>query len=303
MTHVGSVHAATVAVVTDTTHYLPRELVRGARHPRGQSSTSTGGDAPRARVGHARLRRLLRAAAHARPSCRRPRSRRSATSSRSTSRCSPRATTSSRSTSPAGSRGPSSRARQAAAELAAPGGGASRSSTRGRACGGLGLVVLAAQAAAARGGDVDAVAARAPRRARRLKIWFAVDTLEYLRRGGRIGTRAGLARRRAEDQADPDARATRSRRSSACAPPAARSSAWSTTCAPATTTAPTAWVVQHIQAPDDAERLVERGREIFGTEPVFVSEVGPVIGAHVGPGCSGVGAPAADDLLQLTGRR
>ena len=25
------------------------------------------------------------------------------------------------------------------------------------------------------------------------------------------------------------------------------------------------WVVQHIQAPDVAERLVERGREIFGT--------------------------------------
>ena len=27
-----------------------------------------------------------------------------------------------------------------------------------------------------------------------------------------------------------------------------------------------------------------RGREIFGREPLFVSEIGPVIGAHVGPG-------------------
>ena len=35
--------------------------------------------------------------------------------------------------------------------------------------------------------------------------------------------------------------------------------------------------------------LVERGREIFGSEPVFVSEVGPVIGTHVGPGLLGVG--------------
>src|SRR5215208_6084593 len=38
--------------------------------------------------------------------------------------------------------------------------------------GGMGLMVLAAAAAAAR---------------KELKIWFAVDTLDYLRRGGRIG--------------------------------------------------------------------------------------------------------------------
>ena len=35
--------------------------------------------------------------------------------------------------------------------------------------------------------------------------------------------------------------------------------------------------------------LVERGREIFGCEPVFVAEIGPVIGTHVGPGLLGVG--------------
>jgi fatty acid-binding protein DegV len=50
-----------------------------------------------------------------------------------------------------------------------------------------------------------------------------------------------------------------------------------------------AWVVQHIQAPDEAAQLVERGREIFGTDPCFVSEIGPVIGTHVGPGLLGVG--------------
>ncbi len=54
------------------------------------------------------------------------------------------------------------------------------------------------------------------------------------------------------------------------------------------------WVVQHIQARDQAERLVERGREIYGNDPVCVSEVGPVIGAHVGPGLLGVsGLPSA----------
>ena len=39
-----------------------------------------------------------------------------------------------------------------------------------------------------------------------LKMWFAIDTLEYLRKGGRIGAAQALARLGAPDQADPDAR-------------------------------------------------------------------------------------------------
>ena len=49
------------------------------------------------------------------------------------------------------------------------------------------------------------------------------------------------------------------------------------------------WVVQHIQATDQAQRLIDRCREIFGSEPVFSSEVGPVIGTYTGPGLIGVG--------------
>jgi fatty acid-binding protein DegV len=56
----------------------------------------------------------------------------------------------------------------------------------------------------------------------------------------------------------------------------------------------TTWMVQHIQAPEQAERIVGRGRELFGSEPLFVSEIGPVIGTHVGPGLLGVaGMPPA----------
>src|ERR1700694_5534259 len=54
------------------------------------------------------------------------------------------------------------------------------------ACGGQGLVVLAAAAAARDGADADAVVQRARRARAELKLWFAIDTLEYLRRGGRI---------------------------------------------------------------------------------------------------------------------
>ena len=53
------------------------------------------------------------------------------------------------------------------------------------------------------------------------------------------------------------------------------------------------WVVQHIQAPEEAEKLIRRTEELMGRPPLFVSEVGPVIGAHVGPGLLGVGGVPA----------
>ena len=60
--------------------------------------------------------------------------------------------------------------------------------------------------------------------------------------------------------------------------------------------------MQHIQAPEQAERLIERCREIFDSEPVFTSEVGPVIGTYTGPGLIGVGGcPRA--LLDLSAQR
>ena len=51
-----------------------------------------------------------------------------------------------------------------------------------------------------------------------------------------------------------------------------------------------AWVVQYIEDRDSADDLADECREIFGREPVFISEVGPVLGAHIGPGMLGVGS-------------
>jgi fatty acid-binding protein DegV len=48
-----------------------------------------------------------------------------------------------------------------------------------------------------------------------------------------------------------------------------------------------AFGVQHIQVPEQAERLAERGRDIFGRDPEMISEIGPVIGTHTGPGLLG----------------
>jgi fatty acid-binding protein DegV len=50
------------------------------------------------------------------------------------------------------------------------------------------------------------------------------------------------------------------------------------------------WFVQHAYAHDDAKRLAKRLAEMFGKEPVYVSELGPVIATHFGPGTLVVGS-------------
>jgi DegV family protein with EDD domain len=154
--------------------------------------------------------------------------------------------------------------------------------------GGLGCVVMAAAAAARSGGSVDEVLARAREARAALAIWFCIDTLEYLQRGGRIGRaqawiggaltikpiltleaeitpieRVRTSRRAFERMVD----YLRSRRDDGA----------------------DGWIIQHIQAPERAAALLECGRELFGCEPMWVSEVGPVIGTYLGPGLIGVG--------------
>jgi DegV family protein with EDD domain len=178
-------------------------------------------------------------------------------------------------------------ARQAAAQLQERGATIEIIDSR-MACGALGLVVLAAGAAAANGDDLQAVAARAREAAEATRLWFAVDTLEYLRRGGRIGTAqawlGGALKIKPiltlDGEITPIERVRTSGRAFDRMVDYMRSRQED---------GADGWVVQHIQAADVVERLLERGRELFGSEPVFVSEIGPVIGAHVGPGLVGVG--------------
>jgi DegV family protein with EDD domain len=162
-------------------------------------------------------------------------------------------------------------------------------------CGGQGLVVLAAASAAASGADGAETLAAAQGCRERLEMWFAIDTLEYLRKGGRIGAAQawlGSALQikpilTLQEEITPVERVRTRRRVFERLVEYAnqRHAAGADT-----------WVVQHIQDPEAARRLVERGRDIFGSEPVFISEVGPVIGAHVGPGLLGVGGAPSSAL-------
>ena len=157
------------------------------------------------------------------------------------------------------------------------------------AAGGLGLSVLAASAAAAAGGNGEAVLARAKQAREELKMWFAIDTLEYLRRGGRIGgARAWIGSAlkikpilTLEEEITPVERVRTRARSIERLRDYARQRHESGL---------DAWVVQHIQDDETAAGLIEDGREIFGCEPAFTSEIGAVLGAHVGPGLLGIGS-------------
>ena len=166
-------------------------------------------------------------------------------------------------------------------------------------CGGLGLELLATAARAQSGASLQEVVAHAHAARASLRIWFALDTLEYLRRGGRIGgAQAWLGGAlkikpilSLESQIEPVERVRTWGRAFERMVEYMRT---------LHADGADAWVIQHIQAPGEAQRLVERGRDVFGCEPRFVSEVGPVIGAHAGPGMIGVGglSPA---LLDATG--
>jgi fatty acid kinase fatty acid binding subunit len=155
--------------------------------------------------------------------------------------------------------------------------------------GGLGLMALAAAHEAAKGSSLDDVAAAATGARESLKMWFAIDTLEFLKRSGRIGAASawlGSTLRikpilTLESEMTPVERVRTSKRAFERMVDYAKQRQES---------GMNAWVVQHIQAPDQAAALADRCREIFGREPVFTSEIGPVLGAHTGPGLLGVGS-------------
>lgn len=166
----------------------------------------------------------------------------------------------------------------------------SRSSAGGQA-----LVVLAAAGAAERGADGAQAMAAAERARDALEMWFVIDTLEYLRKGGRIGAAQAWLGSALQikpiltlgEEITPVERVRTRRRAFERMVEYARQLHGDSA---------DAWVVQHIRDPETAQRLVEQGRELFGSDPVFVSEVGPVIGAHVGPGLIGIGGVPASAI-------
>lgn len=154
---------------------------------------------------------------------------------------------------------------------------------------GLGFAVLAAVSCAETTRDPTVVESVAQRAADRTTTLFSVPTLEHLRRGGRIGATAAAlgtalsikpvlhvheGRIAALEKVRTTARALSRMREISVE---------------AAGSGPAAVAVHHLGVPEEAQWLAERIRaEVSGCEECLVSQVGAVIGAHIGPGAVGV---------------
>jgi DegV family protein with EDD domain len=160
----------------------------------------------------------------------------------------------------------------------------------------LGLITLAASALASSGADAEAIEAKVLDMRPNIQTYFSVATLEFLRRGGRIGRASALLGSvlqvkpvlcirdglvtplervrtfdRALNRVVELARAV-DRGHGVCV------------------------IVGHAGAEADAERI---GRELDPiAETLLIQPLGPVVGAHAGPGVVGVGCYPAE-LLRL----
>jgi DegV family protein with EDD domain len=149
---------------------------------------------------------------------------------------------------------------------------------------GLGFPVLQASDVAAAGGSIDDVVAAATKAAAAGSTYFYVDTLEYLRRGGRINSRSALlgsalsVKPILSIHAGEVASLERVRTSTRAL---ARLEELTVSAAgPAQVDV----AVGHLESAERADALAEKLAERLDVRRLVVHEVGAVVGAHVGPG-------------------
>jgi DegV family protein with EDD domain len=160
---------------------------------------------------------------------------------------------------------------------------------------GMGFGVITAARLAAAGATPREAAQAALRRSLNASIFMYVDTLEYLRRGGRIGAaQAWLGSaltikpllNLVDGRLEPLDRVRTTERAIARLVEVAATEAGDD---------PVDIAVHHFDAADRAEDVAQRlRRQIPSVQELSVSEVGAVIGAHVGPGSVGVVVSAAE---------
>jgi DegV family protein with EDD domain len=153
----------------------------------------------------------------------------------------------------------------------------------------LGFIVLAAARAAAAGGDLATVAGVARALIGQVHVYFVVDTLEYLHRGGRIGAATKLfgtalnlkpVLQIRDGIVQPVTRVRTRRKALEKLQELLREQLPEET--------PVRMAVLHVAAPEEATRLREELEARFHPIEMIGNECGPVIGAHAGPGTVGV---------------
>src|SRR5581483_2694613 len=160
----------------------------------------------------------------------------------------------------------------------------------------LGLMALAASTMAAAGSDAKAITEKLESMRGLVQTYFSVATLEFLRRGGRIGAASALlgsvlqvkpvlAIRDGEVAALERVR-TFERALNRVAELARGVDRGHGLCA----------IVGHASAEEQAERLARELEPV--AETLMIQPLGPVVGTHAGPGVVGVGCYPAE-LLPL----
>jgi DegV family protein with EDD domain len=150
---------------------------------------------------------------------------------------------------------------------------------------GLGLMVLTAARAAARGKTTAEIVAAVEKMIPQMNVIFAVDTLEYLQKGGRIGGAAALVGTLLkvkpilclkDGRVEPLDKVRSKRKALARLLEVIEERV-----GPGT---PVQVAVLHGQVPDEARDLEQEARARFNCTECYFAELGPVIGTHTGPG-------------------
>lgn len=151
---------------------------------------------------------------------------------------------------------------------------------------GLGSQCIAAQALASDGQDLDTIVESVIDRASRTRLFGALDTLEHLRRGGRIGGAQAMLGSvlsikpiiGIQDGVVSEAGKVRTRSKSLSHLAAKLASAHD----------PSGVFVFHAQAPD-IDEFLDQLAKFVPRESIEVGNIGPVIGTHGGPRTIGLG--------------
>jgi DegV family protein with EDD domain len=155
---------------------------------------------------------------------------------------------------------------------------------------GLALMLMAAQERIEQGASLEEVAALVEDLVHRIRVYFVVDTLKYLQKGGRIGGAAALLgsvlqmkpvlmleNGRVEPYERVRTRAKAIERMLETLTVHAKSHGHLHVC------------VGHAQAPDEAEAVARYINQHFPHADLTMSAIPAVIGVHTGPGCVGIG--------------
>lgn len=165
----------------------------------------------------------------------------------------------------------------------------------------LGLMAITAAEMAAEGHTMQEITARVEQMRDDMRLYFVVDTLEYLHKGGRIGAASAFLGTllkvkpilMLDEGVVKPLDKVRSKRK-------AIQRLLSELESHVSPEQPIQAVAMHAQAPDEVSELATEMRHRFNCQRTFFGEVGPVIGTHTGPGVLGAAVCPEAWPLEMT---